>query len=153
LQQEQAMIKALQHLNTKDKQALAIFIGLAMLCSLYFASGILVTYISSPAKTLEMSKDGTGFTVRVLGFQTFATAERLTTALQDQRQVRAVIETAPSTQGYQVKIGPLANREGAEFLTNELHKSGHSVVKIIQNCGPGITDCPPSGSQQSGSGK
>lgn len=143
------MIKALQHLNTKDRQALAIFFGLAMLCSLYFASGILVTYISSPPNSLAMSKDGTGFTIRVLGFQTFAAAEQLTTALQEQRQVRAVIETVPSSQGYQVKIGPLANREGAEFLTNELHNSGHSVVKIIQNCGPGITDCPPSGDQKS----
>jgi hypothetical protein len=151
------MIKALQHLETRDKQALAIFFSLALLCSLYFASGILVTYISSPAGAMQMSKDGTGFTVRVLGFQTFAAAEQLTTALQDQRRVRAVIENAPTSQGYLVKVGPLANREAAEQLSSDLHNSGYGVVKIVQTCAPGVTDCPPESTanqnQPSGGGK
>jgi hypothetical protein len=137
------MIKALRHLNSKDKLALGTFLTLALLCSLYFASGILVTYVSSPDNNLEMSKDGTGFMVRVLGVQTFAGAEQLQTSLQGELRVRAVIENAPSNQGYLIKVGPLAKREGAEYLTNELHKSGYGVVKIVQTCAPGITDCLP----------
>lgn len=140
------MIKALRHLNSKDKLALAVFFSLALLCTLYFASGILVTYVSSPDSALEMSKDGTGFTVRVLGFQTFRAAEQLSTALQDQRQVKAVIENAPASQGYLVNVGPLTKREAAENLTSELHNSGYGVVKIVQNCAPGVADCPPSSS-------
>lgn len=143
------MIKALRHLNSKDKLALAVFFSLALLCTLYFASGILVTYVSSPDSALEMSKDGTGFTVRVLGFQTFRAAEQLSTALQDQRQVKAVIENAPSSQGYLVKVGPLTKREAAENLTSELHNSGYGVVKIVRNCAPGVADCPPSPSSTS----
>lgn len=136
------MIKALRLLNSRDKLALAVFFSLALLCALYFASGILVTYISSPAGALEMSKDGTGFTVRVLGFQTFAAAEQLSNALLEQRKVKATIETAPASQGYLVKIGPLAKREAAETLTNELHNSGYSAVRVVQSCAPGA-DCPP----------
>lgn len=141
---DKLMIKALRHLNSKDKLALAVFFSLALLCTLYFASGILVTYVSSSPNALEMSKDGTGFTVRVLGFQTFAAAEQLSTALQDQRQVKATIENAPTNQGYLVKVGPLTHREAAENLTSELHNSGYGVVKIVQSCAPGVTDCPPS---------
>jgi hypothetical protein len=153
------MIKALKHLTSKDKLALAIFLSLALLCSVYFASGILVTYVSSPANALEMSKDGTGFTVRVLGFQTFAAAEQLSTALQDQRRIKAAIENAPGNQGYLVKIGPVTHREAAEDLTTELKNSGYGVVKIVQACAPGVADCSPSPSpsstpkQVSGKGK
>ncbi|MEP7342294.1 MAG: hypothetical protein ABI977_31490 [Acidobacteriota bacterium] len=142
------MIKALNHLTSKDKLALAIFLSLALLCSVYFASGILVTYVSSPANALEMSKDGTGFTVRVLGL-TFPAAEQLSTALQDQRRIKAAIENAPGNQGYLVKIGPVTHREAAEDLTTELKNSGYGVVKIVQNCVPGVADCPPSPSPSS----
>lgn len=140
------MIKALRHLNSKDKLALTVFLTLALLCSLYFASGILVTYVSSSDSALVMSKDGTGYTVRILGFQTFKAAEQLSTALQEQRQVKAVIENAPSSQGYLVKVGPLTKQEAAENLKSELHNSGYGVVKIIQNCAPGVADCPPAAS-------
>lgn len=136
------MINALRLLNSRDKLALAVFFSLALLCALYFASGILVTYVSSPSGAFEMSKDGTGFTVRVFGFQTFSAAEQLSNALLEQRNVKATIETAPASQGYLVKVGPLAKREAAEQLTTELHNSGYSAVKIAQNCAPGA-DCPP----------
>lgn len=138
------MRKSLEHLNTRDKQALAIFFALALLCSLYFASGVLVSYVSSPAVAMDPARDGQGFTVRVLGLQTFAAAEQLSTALRDQRSVAATIEAAPTNQGYLVKVGPLAKRESAEALTSELHNSGYSVVKIVPHCGPGISDCNPS---------
>jgi hypothetical protein len=135
------MIKALEHLTSRDKQALAIFAGLAMLCSFYFASGILVTYVSQPAEAMEVAKDGGGFTVRVLGLQTFALARQLSAAVQDQRRVPAVIEAAPSNQGYLIKVGPLAKLSDAETLTADLHNSGYSIVRIVRNCGPGINDC------------
>lgn len=138
------MIKALQHLTSKDKLAVAIFLLLALMLSIYFASGILVTYVSSSTNALEMSKDGTGFTVRVLGFQTFTAAEQLSTALQDQRRVKAAIENAPNNQGYLVKIGPVTRREAAEDLTTELKNSGYGAVKIVQACAPGVADCSPS---------
>jgi hypothetical protein len=135
------MIKALSHLTIRDKQALAIFFGIALMAAIYFASGILVTYVSSPAGAMEMAKDGNGFTVRVLGLQTFAAAQQLSAALQDQRRVPAVIEAAPTGQGYLLKVGPLKKRSDAETLTNDLHNWGVSIVRIVQNCGPGIGDC------------
>jgi len=140
------MIKALDHLTSRDKQALAIFAGLAMLCSFYFASGILVTYVSQPAEAMEVAKDGKGFTVRVLGLQTLAMAERLSVELQNQHGVPAEIEAAPTGQGFLIKIGPLVKGSDAETLKNKLRDTYHSIVRIVQNCGPGISDC---GQQQS----
>lgn len=146
------MVKALRLLNSRDKLALAVFFSLALLCALYFASGILVTYVSSPAGALEMSKDGTGYTVRVFGFQTFSAAEQLSNALLEQRKVKATIETAPASQGYLVKVGPLAKREAAEQLTNELQNSGYGSVKIVQSCAPGA-ECPPDSTTPANKGK
>jgi hypothetical protein len=136
------MIRALRHLTGRDKRALAIFFATAFLCALYFASGILVTYVTSPSDTLEMAKDGTGYTVRVLGLQTFAAAEQLSNAIREQRQVKTEIEAVPADQGYLIKIGPLAKREAAETLTSELYSSGYSIVKIVENCPKG-KDCDP----------
>ncbi len=136
-------MKAFKHLHTKDKQALAAFLGLALLCFLYFASGILVTYVSSPEGSLELAEDGRGFTVRVLGIQTFAVAEKLSAALQEQRQVPTVIESEPASQGYLIKIGPLAKRKDAEKLTDDLHVSGYDRVNIVETCPPGIVNCNP----------
>jgi hypothetical protein len=135
------MIKALSYLTTRDKQALAIFFGIALTCSLYFASGILVTYVSQPAGVMEVAKDGNGFTLRVLGLQTYAAAQQLSAALQDQRRVPTVIEAAPASQGYLLKVGPLVKRTDAETLTNDLHNSGYNLVRIVQDCPPGTGDC------------
>jgi cell division septation protein DedD len=143
------MIKSLEHLTSRDKRALAIFVGLTLLCSFYFASGILVTYVSQPAEAMEVAKDGRGFIVRVLGVQTYDLAERLSAALRDQRRVPAVIEAAPAGQGYLIKIGPLVKRSDAEILMNDLHNSGYSLVRIVQNCEPGISDCGQSQPTQS----
>src|SRR5262245_15254172 len=138
------MIKVLKHLDSKDKQALAAFLGLALLCFLYFASGILVTYVSSPDNSLELAKGSKGFSIRVLGFQSHASAEKLSAALQDQRHVPVVIERSSGNQGYLLKVGPLANRGDAESLTNDLRNSGYDKVIIVESCPPGIPDCDPS---------
>ena len=137
------MIKALRHLNSRDKLALAVFFSLALLFALYFASGILVTYISSSAAPLEMSKDGTGFTVQVPGFQSKPSAERLVAELKNQHNIAAEIVSDSASSGYMVKIGPLTKLEGADYLRDELLKSGYNLVKIVQNCAPGIADCNP----------
>jgi SPOR domain len=136
-------MNALRHLHTRDKQALAAFLGLALLGFLYFASGILVTYVSSPDGTMQLAKDGRGFTVRVLGLQNFSVAERLSAALQEQRQVPAVIESAPADQGYLIRIGPFARRRDAEKLMDDLHVSGYDKTNIVESCPPGIANCKP----------
>lgn len=137
------MIKALRHLNSRDKLALTVFFSLALLCTLYFASGILVTYISSSAAPLEMSKDGTGFTIQVPGFQSKPSAERLVAELKNQHNLVAEINSDSTSSGYLLKIGPLTKLEGADYLRDELLKSGYTGVKIVQNCAPGIADCNP----------
>jgi len=144
------MIKALDHLTSRDKQALAVFAGLAMLCSFYFASGILVTYVSQPAEAMEVARDGKGFTVRVLGLQTFASAERLGAEMQDQYGVPAVIEAAPTGHGFLIKIGPLVKSSDAETLRDKVRDNHHSIVRIVQNCGPGISDCAQNQQSQPG---
>jgi hypothetical protein len=136
-------MNAFRHLNTKDKQALAAFLGLALLCFLYFASGILVTYVSSPEGALELAREGRGFTVRVLGIQTYAVAEKLSEALREQRRIPAAIESEPASQGYLLKIGPLAKRKDAEKLSDDLHVSGYDKVNIVEACPPGIVNCNP----------
>lgn len=140
------MIKAIRHLTSRDKRALAVFFGIAVLCWLYFASGILVTYVSSPAHQMEMAKEGTGYTVRVLGLQSFAAADQLSNAIREQRRVQTQIEAIPGNQGYLIKIGPFVKREAAETITTELQNSGYSIVKIVDNCPQG-GDCSSSQSE------
>lgn len=144
------MIKALSHLTSRDKRALAIFVGLVAACSFYFASGILVTYVSQSTEALEVAKDGKGFMVRVLGLQTLASAERQRAELRNRYGVPSEIEVAPTGQGYLIEAGPLVKLSDAETLMNKLRISHNNIVRIVRNCGPGISDCaqnqqPPSG--------
>jgi hypothetical protein len=136
------MIKEVRYLSGRDKRALAVFFGIAFLCWLYFASGILVTKEPSPLDEIEMAKDGTGYTVRVLGLREIRIAEDLSKAIRDQRRIETKIETIPKGGGYLVNIGPLAELQVAEALTHELHNSGFNIVKIVENCQPG-GDCGP----------
>jgi hypothetical protein len=135
------MIEALSHLTSKDKRALVIFAGLVTACSLYFASGVLVSYVFRPAEALEVAKDGKGFTVRVLGLQTLASAEQQSAELQSRYGVPAEIEAAPTGQNFLIKVGPLVKLSDAEALMNKLRASHNSVVRIVRNCGPEISDC------------
>src|SRR5215470_5556129 len=127
------MIKALNHLTSRDKRALAIFVGLAALCSLYFASGILVTYVSQPAGAMEVAKDGKGFTVRVLGLQTFAMAKELSDEIGSRHGIPAEVEAVPTGKGFLIKVGPLVKRSDAETVVNELRFSHNSIARIVQN--------------------
>lgn len=135
------MIVALSHLTSRDKRALAIFVGLVGVCSLYLASGKLVAYVSQSNETLEVAKDGKGFTVRVLGLQTMALAEQQRDELRNRYGAPAEIELAPTGQSFLIKVGPLARLSDAEILMNKLRTSHNSIVRIVRNCGPGISDC------------
>jgi len=135
------MIEALSHLTSRDKQALAIFVGLVAACTFYFASGVLVSYVFRPAEALEVAKDGKGFTVRVLGLQTLASAERQSAELRDRYGVPAEIVAAPTGESFLIKVGPLVKLSDAETLMNNLRTSHNSIVRIVRNCGPGISDC------------
>src|SRR5215475_9438231 len=135
------MIEALRRLTSRDKVALAIFAGLVAAGSFYFASGPLVSYFSQPAEALEVAKDGKGFTVRVLGLQTLASAERQSAELRNRYGVPAEIEATPTGQGYLIKVGPLVKLSDAETLMNNLITSNNSIVRIVRDCGSGIGDC------------
>src|SRR5262245_15680865 len=135
------MIEALRRLTSRDKWALATFAGLVAACSVYFASGALVSYISQPAEALEVAKDGKGFTLRVLGLQTLASAERQSAELRDRYGVPAEIEAAPTGESFLIKVGPLVKLSDAETLMNNLRTSHNSIVRIVRNCGRGISDC------------
>src|SRR5262249_29126210 len=135
------MIEALSHLTSRDKRALAIFVGLVAACTFYFASGVLVSYVFRPAEALEVAKDGKGFTVRVLGLQTLASAERQGAERRDQYGVPAEIEAAPTGESFLIKVGPLVKLSDAETLMNNLRTSHNSIVRIVRSCGPGISDC------------
>jgi hypothetical protein len=127
------MIKALNHLTSRDKQALAIFIGLALLFALYFASGILVTYVSQRTGAMEVARDGKGFTVRAMGLQSVALVKSLENEIESRHGVPAEIESSPSGQGFLIKIGPLVKRADAEILVNELRNSHNIIARIVQN--------------------
>jgi hypothetical protein len=135
------MIESFSNLTSRDKRALAIFAGLVAACSIYFAWGGLVSYVSGPAEALEVAKDGKGFMVRVLGLQTLASAERQSAEVRDRYGVPAEVEAAPTGQSFLIKVGPLVKLSDAETLMNNLRASHNSIVRIVRNCGPGISDC------------
>jgi hypothetical protein len=144
------MIEALSRVTSRDKRALAIFAALVGACSVYFASGVLVAYVSKTNETLEVAKDGKGFTVRVLGLQTRALAEQQSEELQNLYGAPAEIEASPTGQSFVIKVGPLAKLSDAEILMNKLRTSHNSIVRIVRNCGPGISDCSESQPLQTG---
>jgi hypothetical protein len=79
--------------------------------------------------------------VRVLGLQTLASAEQQSAELQSRYGVPAEIEAAPTGQNFLIKVGPLVKLSDAEALMNKLRASHNSVVRIVRNCGPEISDC------------
>ena len=136
------MIKALRNPTRRDKRALAVFFGVALLCAIYFASGILVSYVSPPADYIEMAKDGRGTLVEIANIPTFETALQLSNALLEQRRLQAVIEISPTGFGYLLRIGPVVRRSMAERLANELQSTGYERITIRESC-PDGGDCPP----------
>ena len=135
------MIEALSRVTSRDKRALAIFAGLVGACSFYFASGALIAYVSKTNETLEVAKDGKGFTVRVLGLQTLALAEQQSEELRNRYGAPAEIEASPTGQSFVIKVGPLAKLSDAEILMNKLRASHNGIVRIVRNCGSEIKDC------------
>jgi hypothetical protein len=137
-----AMFNVINHLKSRDKHALAAFLGLALLCFLYFASGILVTYVSSPDQ--QPAAANKGFMVQVFGFQTHSAAEKLSAALRD-RSLAVEIESDPVVQGYMIKVGPIATRTDAQNLVAELQQAEYKRVNLMELCPPGTPGCDPAG--------
>ncbi|MCI0664195.1 MAG: hypothetical protein L0220_24315 [Acidobacteria bacterium] len=138
-------LRAFKNLTLRDLRALGVFLGIALLCTFYFLSGIMVTYV--PSSTSAVSPVREGYTVWVLGFKTYESAELLSSALVIERRIQAMVEPVPYN-GYLVKIGPFIQLETAVMLTSELQDSGYDLVKILENCPPG-NNCTP---KQPGSG-
>src|SRR5262249_55568498 len=76
-----------------------------------------------------------------LGLQTQALAERQSAELRKRYGAPAEIEVSPNGQSFLIKVGPLAKLSDAEILMNKLRTSHNSIVRIVRNCGPGISDC------------
>jgi hypothetical protein len=136
------MFEALKNPNATDKRALAVFFGVALLCAIYFASGILVSYVSPPADFIEMSKDGRGSIVEISNIPTFDVALQLSNALMDQRRLQSVIEVSPTGFGYVLRIGPVVRRSMAERLLDEMKTTGYDQITIRESC-PDGRNCPP----------
>lgn len=135
------MLRALKNPTSNDKRALAVFFGIALLCAVYFSSGILVSYVSPPADFVEMSKDGTGFMVQVSNIPSFEAALQLSNALREQRRLQSHIDVSPTGFGYLLLIGPIAKKEMAETLAGELKTSGYDHMAIVESC-PAGQNCP-----------
>jgi hypothetical protein len=135
------MSEASSRLTSRDKRALAIFAGLVGACSFYFVSGKLISYLSQPNEALEVAKDDKGFTVRVIGLRTKALAEQQSEELRNRYGAPVEIEASPAGESFLIKIGPLAKLSDAEILMNKLRASNNSIVRIVRNCGRGISDC------------
>ena len=136
------MFKALKNPTRRDKRALAVFFGVALLCAVYFASGILVSYVSPPADYIEMARDGQGMVVEIANIPTFDSALQLSNALTEQRKLQSVIEVSPTGFGYMLRIGPVTRRSMAERLATELQTTGYDRITIRESCPQG-EDCPP----------
>ena len=132
-------LRAFKNLTLRDLRALGLFLGITLICTFYFLCGILVTYV--PSSTSAKSPVREGYTVWVLGFKNYESAQLLSRALVNERKIQAIVEPLPS-DGYLVKIGPFIKLEAAEMLTSELHNSGYDLVKILENCSPG-NNCIP----------
>jgi hypothetical protein len=68
-------------------------------------------------------------------------AEQQSEELRNRYGAPVEIEAAPTGQSFLIKVGPLAKLSDAETLMNKLRTSHNSIVRIVRNCGPGISDC------------
>ncbi|MEY4167210.1 MAG: hypothetical protein RIR52_1034 [Acidobacteriota bacterium] len=133
------MFNALRNPTARDNRALAVFFGIALLCAIYFASGILVSYVSSPSEYVEMARDGKGVLIEVSGLESYETALQVRRTLEP-RQLQSTIDFSPTSNGYVLRIGPVATRSMAEQLAGELKENGYEQIGLRESC-PGGGDC------------
>jgi len=145
---EDNLFKALRNPTARDNRALAVFFGIALLCAAYFASGILVSYVSTPIDFVEMATDGKGVLIEVTGLPSYDSALQISQALEP-RQIRTSIDYSPTSNGYIIRIGPVSRRSMAERLSDELRQSGHNQITLREGCPEG-KDCDPVASVGSG---
>ncbi|MEY3284213.1 MAG: hypothetical protein RIR86_2226 [Acidobacteriota bacterium] len=138
------VLKALKNLTAADKRALAVFFGIALVCAIYFASGILVSYVSPPADYVELAADGRGTMVEISSIPTYDAAIQISNNLKAERRLEASIDFSPTGFGYILRVGPVARREMADRLADELKETGYDQITLRDVCPEGV-DCPPGG--------
>lgn len=127
------VISKFTNVKARDWRAAAVFFAAALFSSIFFASGILVTYVS-PKPSLEAAPGEKGYMVRVTGFMTLAAAEQLRDAIKNQRSIDTTVEDTHLTDGFVVKVGPFAMRDDATHLKNELNDRGYYTIKVDEEC-------------------
>lgn len=138
------VLKALKNLTAADKRALAVFFGIAIVCAIYFASGILVSYVSPPADYVELATDGRGTMVEISSIPTYDAAIQISNNLKAERRLESSIDFSPNGFGYILRVGPVARREMADRLADDLKETGYDQITLRDVCPEGI-DCPPGG--------
>ena len=133
------MLKALRNPTARDNRALAVFFGISLLSAIYFASGILVSYVSPPSDFVEMARDGKGFLIEVTNLPGYDAALQMSQQLR-LRQIESTIDFAPTNNGYVLRIGPLARRSMAERMAGELRQNGYDQISLRESC-PDGSDC------------
>lgn len=138
------MFKALRNLTLADKRALAVFFAIAFICAIYFASGILVSYVSPPADLLEIAANGKGTMVEISNIPSYDSATQIGSKIREIRRIDSNIEYSPTGFGYIIRVGPFTRREMAEQLANELKSVFNNLITLREVCPVG-PNCPPSG--------
>jgi hypothetical protein len=138
------VFKALNNLTAADRRALAIFFGIALICAIYFASGILVSYVSPPADFIELATDGKGTMVEISNIPTYDSAIQISKNMKEDRRIESTVDFSPTGFGYILRIGPVVQREMAERLADDLKSTGYDQITLREVC-PGGLDCPPPG--------
>jgi cell division septation protein DedD len=130
-------MKLLSNFSVRDKQALILYLGIALLCAAVFAAGIFVGSSTSLSAAARSAPDGRAATqaeasivVRVLGLASQQEAEQLSQMLRAEGQRKVSVEADPEGSGYVVKIGPLASRAAADDLMLGLRNAGYGLLKV-----------------------
>jgi hypothetical protein len=119
-------------LTVKDKRALLLYLGVALVCAGCFAAGIFVGRTAHPSHAAVSTRQmETGFTVRVLGLSSAEEAQRLSAVLRERGHKSAAVDVASVEPGYAVKIGPFTTRAAADDLTLELRNAGYGAVQVM----------------------
>ncbi|MFM8396124.1 MAG: hypothetical protein ACKOB4_19560 [Acidobacteriota bacterium] len=139
------MFKALKNLTAADKRALAVFFGIALSCAIYFASGILVSYVSPRADYVELATDGRGTMVEISNIPTYDAAIQVGNKLKEERRLESSIDFSPTGFGYILRVGPVAQRAMADRLVSDLRNTGYDQITLREVCPEGQDCGRPSG--------
>lgn len=118
-------------LTVKDRRALLLYLGVALMCAGCFAGGMFVARTAQPSQAAVSAKQPESFIVHVPGLSSAAEAERLSVVLRERGHKSAAVDTASGEPGHAVKIGPFTTRAAADDLTLELRNAGYGTVQVV----------------------